>query len=195
MSKKVIFTISLLLSSLFLLPGLQAQDPFLGEIKIHAGDVVPRGWLPCDGRELPIASYRALFSIIGATYGGDGTTTFALPDLRGRAAMGMGQGAGLTNRRIGEKSGKEGTSLTFSNLPLLEVPAYDLNPAEKDAKHHFVHGSKSFISVGNTSTTVVPAAIQMRAVSGELNQPVDVMQPSLVVNYMIAVVGLYPSRN
>ena len=91
-------------------------EPFIGQISIYAFNFAPRGWMPCDGRLLPIAQYTALFSLIGTTYGGDGRTTFALPDLRGRIVVGAGNGPGLTPRTIGEMSGTETNTLLISNV-------------------------------------------------------------------------------
>ena len=91
--------------------------PFIGEIKMVASNFAPRGWAFCDGQLLPIAQNTALFSILGTTYGGDGRTTFALPDLRGRLAMHAGTGPGLTSRRLGAKGGVEIVTLTTNEIP------------------------------------------------------------------------------
>ena len=99
--KKKLILLSLMFS--FTVP-LLAQEPFLGEIKMFAGNFAPRGFAFCDGQLLAISSNTALFSLLGTTYGGDGRTTFALPDLRGRAPIHAGQGPGLTNRRLGSFS-------------------------------------------------------------------------------------------
>ncbi|MEN9798594.1 MAG: hypothetical protein RL653_2290, partial [Pseudomonadota bacterium] len=93
------------------------MDPFLGEIKLFAGNFAPTGWAFCHGQLLPIAQNSALFSLLGTTYGGNGQTTFALPDLRGRIPVGFGQGPGLTNRNLGDMSGVESVTLQVSNLP------------------------------------------------------------------------------
>lgn len=92
-------------------------EPFLGEIMLFAGDFAPRGWALCDGRTLAINQNTALFSLLGTTYGGNGQTTFALPDLRGRYPMSAGEGPGLTSRVIGEMSGTEQTSILLSQMP------------------------------------------------------------------------------
>lgn len=86
---------------------VKAQDSFLGEVKIFAGNFAPRDWAPCDGRLIPISQNAALFSLLGTTYGGDGRTTFALPDLRGRVPIGQGRGEGLTPHTIGQRGGTE----------------------------------------------------------------------------------------
>ncbi len=87
------------------------MEPFLGEILMFAGNFAPRGWAFCDGQILPISQNQALFSLLGTTYGGDGRTTFALPELRGRVAMHPGTGPGLSSRQLGEKSGVESVTL------------------------------------------------------------------------------------
>ena len=93
------------------------SDPFIAEIIMFGGNFAPRGWAFCDGQLLSISSNSALFSILGTTYGGDGRTTFGLPDLRGRVAMHPGSGPGLTQRRLGEKSGMETVTLTTNQIP------------------------------------------------------------------------------
>jgi len=92
-------------------------EPFLGEITLFAGDFAPRGWAFCDGQLLPIDQYQPLYALLGTTYGGDGRTTFALPDLRGRTPIHPGSGPGLTNRRLGERLGLEDYALTVGQLP------------------------------------------------------------------------------
>ena len=93
------------------------SEPFIAEIRIFAGNFAPRGWAFCDGQLLPISQNTALFSLIGTTYGGDGRTTFALPDLRGRAPIHAGNGPGLTNRQLGSKAGVETVALSESQMP------------------------------------------------------------------------------
>ncbi len=92
-------------------------DPFIGQINLFAGNFAPRGWAFCDGQLLPINQNEALFSLLGTMYGGDGRTTFALPDLRGRTPVHPGSGPGLTNRRLGERLGLEDYALTVGQLP------------------------------------------------------------------------------
>jgi microcystin-dependent protein len=98
------------------------SEPFIGEIKMFAGNFAPRGYALCDGQLLSINQYQALFSILGTTYGGDGRTTFALPDLRGRLPIHPGTGPGLSNRRLGEKGGHEAFKLASNTLPGSKKP-------------------------------------------------------------------------
>ena len=93
------------------------MEPFIGQLMLFGGNFAPRGWAMCDGQLLPIAQYSALFSILGTTYGGDGRTTFALPDLRGRVPMGFGHGPGLSAHGLGSKGGEENVTLTTSQIP------------------------------------------------------------------------------
>ncbi len=93
------------------------SDPFIGQIQTFGFNFAPRGWARCDGQLLPISSNSALFSLLGTTYGGDGRTTFGLPDLRGRAALHQGQGPGLSNRNLGQRAGAENTTLTVNQMP------------------------------------------------------------------------------
>jgi microcystin-dependent protein len=169
------------------------MDPFLGQIIMFAGNFAPRGWALCDGQLLPIAANQALFSILGTTYGGDGKTTFALPDLRGRVAIHPGQGPGLTPRRLGEKAGTETVSMTVNNLPP-HNPA--MNVVNGDAKAATPAGNLP----GNAQTQLYSSgqpSAQMNAQAigntGE-GQPVPVVQPFECVNYIIALQGIFPSR-
>ncbi|MCA9247337.1 MAG: tail fiber protein [Planctomycetales bacterium] len=140
---------------------LVASEPFLGEVRMFAGNFAPRGWAFADGQLLSIASNSALFSILGTTYGGDGEQNFALPDLRGRAAVGEGAGPGLTDRRLGARFGSESVSLTSPQLPMHD---HDLP----------------------TDGTTAPTGS---------NQAHENMQPSSVLNYIVALQGLFPSRS
>ena len=173
------------------------MEPFLGQITIFAGTFAPRGWALCDGQILPIASYTALFSLLGTTYGGDGRTTFALPDLRGRAPIHAGSGPGLSNRRLGEKSGAETNVLAVSNLPAhnhgFAIPA--------KAEGNTDDPSGNFIAGDGTNAFATPAAsgdVTMGAgTTGNTGSstPVNNMQPFLTVNYIIALTGIFPSRS
>jgi len=175
------------------------MDPYVGEIRLFAGDFAPRGWLTCDGSVLPVLQYQLLFSIIGNTYGGDGQSSFALPDFSGKAVMGAGQGPGLSNRALGNIVGTETTTLLLNQMP---------------AHSHNVSGST--VSAGNTSTAD-PTNATWGAESGLLgkkpynstpntamnplavgfsggSQPHNNMQPYLSLTYIICYEGIYPQR-
>lgn len=169
------------------------MEPFLGEIRIFGGNFAPHGWALCQGQVLPIAQNTALFSILGTTYGGNGTTTFALPDLRGRAAMGMGQGPGLSDRTLGETGGTESVTLINSQLPAHNhshaVPA--TNEAATSSRPV---GKVPAAGGAYADTSDGTMAADTTGISGG-NQPHNNMQPFITMNYIIALQGIYPSRN
>lgn len=170
------------------------MDPFIGQIIMFGGNFAPRGWAVCDGQLLSIGQHNALFSVIGTTYGGDGHTTFQLPDLRGRVAVHPGHGPGLTPRQIGEKAGAETVSMTVNNLP------------PHNHEMHVVNGdAKSATATGNLLGNAQAQVYSSAAPSGQMNpqaigntgggQPVSVVQPFQCVNYIIALTGVFPSRD
>lgn len=167
-----------------------AAEPFIGEIMLFAGNFEPKGWAFCDGRLLPIAQHTALFSILGTTYGGDGKTTFALPDLRGRAPIGQGQGPGLSNYSLGEMGGQESVTLTAA-----QMPAH--NHAFSDAGQQ-PSGDAVRVQTGNSQTkiqqTTGSSSSGVTQNTGG-SQPHENRQPYLGVNYVIALQGIFPSRN
>ena len=168
-------------------------NPFIGEIKAFAGNFAPQNWALCNGQTLSIAQNPALFSLIGTYYGGNGTTTFALPDLRGRGVVHQG-GSGV----IGQTGGAETVTLTTANLP---------------AHNHAINATNSAGTVANPSASVAlaatpsgepiynnstssPVALAQAAVgSSGGGTPHDNRQPYLGINYIIALFGVFPSRN
>jgi microcystin-dependent protein len=180
--------IALLCAFSFSIQAADAQEQLLGEVKMFAGDFAPKGWAFCHGQLLPIAQNTALFSLLGTIYGGDGRTTFALPDLRGRVAIAPGAGPGLSTYRQGQKGGLENTTLTQTNLPAHNhtVPSLAVDPASNAST--LSKGNTSTVTVGNAPTGTVNTA---NAGGG---QSLNNMQPFLSVNYIIAIEGLFPSR-
>ena len=169
------------------------SDPYIGEIKIFAGNFAPRGWAFCNGQLLPIAQNTALFSLIGTTYGGDGRTTTALPNLQGRVPMHPGRGPGLTARRLGQRGGSETATLAESQmaghnheLPAIDNRAYQANPEGGQ----FLGAAEMYAPAGVTT----PMASQALGDTGG-SQPHNNLQSFLVMNFIIALVGLYPSRS
>lgn len=162
----------------------------IGEIRLFAGNFAPRAWAFCDGQLISIAQNTALFSILGTTYGGDGRTTFALPDLRGRAPIHAGHGPGLSDYRLGQRSGAETVTLTVNQMPSHNHPV-STSSEDADAKLP----SAGFLTNGGAyarqaTQTALPAYIGN--VGG--NQPVSVIQPVAVLNYIICMQGIFPSR-
>jgi microcystin-dependent protein len=178
------------------------SEPFLGQIKMFAGNFAPRGYAFCNGQLLAISSNDALFSLLGTIYGGDGRTTFGLPDLRGRAPIHYGQGAGLSARPIGQKAGSENVALTANQIPAHNHalkgsanPANSFLPADRVPAKANRPGDpdvEAFVPVDPTSLTPMSNA-SLQEVPG-LGQPHDNVQPFQAINFIIALVGYYPSR-
>lgn len=171
------------------------SEPFIGEIKIFAGNFAPRGWAFCQGQIVAISKNTALFSLLGTTYGGDGQTTFALPDLRGRAPMHYGQGPGLSNRSLGEVTGAESVTLLAA-----QIPAHGHQPQASTAAVSAAYGPGSapgtstttnFYGAGTPQVAIAPQAVD--AAGG--GQPHDNMAPYLAMSFIIALEGIFPSRN
>ncbi len=175
---------------------------FIGQIIMFGGNFAPRNWAFCDGQLLQISSNTALFSILGTTYGGDGRVTFALPDLRGRAPIGEGQGPGLTSRGLGQPGGSETNTLSILNLPAhnhaasgtIQLGTASNQPA---GTNHFlpVTTGSNFFSDTQGNGSLNSASVSITTGNNGNNQPVNNMQPYGVVNYVICLVGLFPSRN
>ena len=158
----------------------------------------PRGWANCDGQLLAISQNDALFSLLGTIYGGDGRTTFALPDLRGRMMIHMGQGPGLSDRRIGSKGGNINTTLTAANLPghshPLNLPVSSAAPNSTDAnKGYLTNQGDDTYATAATANANYGAAFNTGSTGNSTG--INNMQPFTVINICIAMVGIYPSRN
>lgn len=166
------------------------SEPFLAEIRIVGFNFAPRGWAFCDGQILPINQNQSLYSLLGTTYGGDGRTSFALPDLRGRSPMHVGDG-----HREGQKSGEETHTLSGA-----EMPQHDhiMQATAIDADQPFPGGALFAKSLGtlysDSASTPVNLANETIANAGG-GQAHDNMMPYLAVNFCIALQGLFPSRN
>lgn len=172
-----------------------SAEPFIGEVRMFAGNFAPRSWAFCDGQLLSIAQNSALFSILGTTYGGDGVSTFGLPDLRGRVPVHPGTGPGLSSRYLGRTGGQERVALSQSQMPAhthqarasSETP--DTNspegavPATK-VRTNLYSGDSADINMGATAVSNTGGS-----------QAHENMPPFLGINYIICLQGLYPPRN
>jgi len=169
------------------------SDPFLGEIKMFGGNFTPLGYAFCQGQLLPISSYDALFALIGTTYGGDGQTTFALPDLRGRVPVHQGQGPGLGNYTIGQMAGTETVQLLTGQLPAhTHSAAANSNPGTSaDPTGSYWAASADLRPYSDQA----PNGTMQNSGSAGSSQPHDNMPPFLTINFIIALEGLFPSRN
>lgn len=171
------------------------MEPFVGQIQIFGFNFAPRGWAHCNGQLLAVSEYDALFSLLGTFYGGDGRTTFALPDFRGRAPLHFGTGPGLTNRRIGERAGAETTTIGINNVPAHGHPLLAKEEGNSDDPTGNVIAGDGTNAFG---TTTAGDDIIMRDPSTGITgggQAIYNLQPYLVVNYCIALTGIYPSRS
>jgi microcystin-dependent protein len=169
------------------------SEPFIGEIRMFGGNFAPRGWAFCNGQLLSISQNTALFSLLGTTYGGNGETTFALPDLRGRFPMHFGAGPNLSNRPLGQKSGAEKVKLIAAEMP---------------AHTHALRGSAAASNTGSPAGAV-PASGGAYNTAWDKTTVLDAegvgsaggggahgnMPPFTVVNFIIALEGIFPSRN
>lgn len=169
------------------------SSPYIGEIRMFAGTFAPVDWALCDGSLLSIAENDALFALIGTTYGGDGISTFALPDLRGRSPLHQGQGPGLSYRVLGETMGQEQVTLQPNQMP---QHSHTLQGTSKPARS----GQSAADAMVATTTTpvygagdpVTPMAPTALAVTG-LTQAHENMPPFLALNFIISLYGIFPS--
>ena len=174
------------------------SEPFIAEIKIFAGNFAPRGWSFCDGQILSIAQNTSLFSLIGTIYGGDGRTTTALPNMQGRVPMHPGNGPGLTSRRLGERSGVITVTLTeaqmasHSHSQQARSDSADINAPASNRSLARANGGAAYQQ--NTTANLVslaPQAVTNTGANGAHNN----VQPAHALSFIIALSGLYPSRN
>jgi len=179
------------------------MEGYLAEVRMFAGNFAPRGWFFCQGQLLSIAQWTALFALLGTTYGGNGQTTFGLPDFRGRVATGTGTGPGLPSIDLGEMAGTPTTTLIITNLPMhnhtitgnITPQAASDGTLVNDALGK-VLGPGTFYAAAQDPVNMAPisSAGLVVGITGS-NQPVNIMQPYLGMNYVICAEGIFPSRN
>lgn len=210
------------------------MDPFIGEIRMFAGNFAPRGWAFCNGQILPITNYQTLFAVIGTTYGGNGSSNFALPNLQSRVPVGTGTGAGLSNIALGAVAGTENVSLTtaqlpvhaptatFTGTPVNAAVSVDVATSTTGAMVPPAQGATTFLSattakagpanvvfnglftstapdatkanLGGAHASVTPAGTVTVAPVGS-GVPVGIRNPYLGMNFIIALEGIFPTRN
>jgi len=173
------------------------MEPFLGQIMSFAGNFAPVYWMQCTGQLMSISQNTALFSLLGTQFGGNGQTTFALPDLRGRRIIGQGQGPGLQMYDIGEASGTETKTLLTSNLPphnhIISLQCDVENSGETNPQNNYLGTSGESIYSAGASSRMATLPLACSITGG--SQPFNILTPYLALTQCIAVEGIYPSRN
>lgn len=194
MKKKLLY--AFLVLTLFTSVKSYSQEAFIGEVKLFAGNFAPRGWAFCDGQLIAISQNTALFSILGTTYGGDGRTTFALPDLRGRVAVGPRNGSGLNDYRLGQKFGAETTVLNTNQLPMHSHTVNAVSALGTSNEPNGKYLAQTGLFDNEYSSAAADAQLNSNVIGNTgSSTPVDIRQPSLSINYIICLVGIFPSRN
>jgi microcystin-dependent protein len=186
---------------------MQLGTECISEIAMFAGNFAPRGWMFCQGQLMDISQNTALFSLVGTTYGGDGQTTFGLPDLRGRVSIHTGQGPGLSSYVLGQMAGTESVTLLANNVGghshgvtgnagIVSASGDGQTPV---AVNDFPAGNGEMIySTTTDNSAMAPASLAGVTVAPQTpngNQPIDNLQPYICINFCICIEGIYPSRN
>lgn len=184
-----------------------STEPFIGEIKIFGFNFAPRGYMTCQGQILSIAQNTALFSLLGTTYGGNGQTTFGLPDLQGRMPIGQGQGPGLPSYTMGQEAGLNTVTILTSNMPahIHTLSTVKANIAVNTTVADSNTPESAYLAANNTTALysegpqagkfLAPASISGNTDITGSGLPIDITNPYLTINYSIAIEGIFPSRN
>jgi microcystin-dependent protein len=195
--QRIMLFLSVLAAWLIFSPSASAQvggGPFVGEILVVPYNFAPQGWAFCDGSILAISQNEALFNLIGTTYGGDGVSTFALPDLRGRTAVHMGQGPGLSPYIIGQSGGEESVSLNINQMPGHSHAALGTsNLGSSPSPSGNVWAAQSRLDIYSSAGPFVQMAGGALSSAGS-GLPHDNQSPYLVLNYIISLFGIFPSQ-
>jgi microcystin-dependent protein len=180
------------------------MEGVMAVVTMVAYDFAPKNWAYCNGQLLPIAQNQALFSLLGTTYGGNGIQTFALPDLRGRTSVGVGQGPGLSNYTLGEVTGTESGTMTINNMPphvhngTINVTPKGGNSADdSNAIANWPGQVANGYAPTPTAATFMqgPNVISTTIGAAGGNQPFSLLSPYLTLNFVICMYGIFPSRN
>jgi microcystin-dependent protein len=175
------------------------SDPFVGEIKMFGGNFPPSGWALCQGQLLPISENETLFQLIGTTYGGDGQSTFALPDLASRVAVHQGQGPGITQSYVlGQKAGVESVTLSTQQIPIHTHAAVTTTTGQVSAAPGNILADAQTTQTGPRIYSTQASDVNMNAATIAISggsQPHDNFQPTLAINFIISLFGIFPSQN
>lgn len=191
--KKYISILILILCSNF---KLYSQEQYLGEIRMFAGNFPPKGWAFCNGQILPINQNQALFSLLGTTYGGNGHTNFALPDFRGKVPVHFGQGPGLSDYSLGQTGGSETATISISQMPAHthQVTAVTAEGNQNSPAGNLPANTKNLDKEYSTSTADTTMNAAMIGYTGG-GQAFSIKAPTNTVTFIIALTGIFPSRN
>lgn len=179
-------------------------DPYIGQIMMVGFNYAPQGWALCNGQLIPISNNQALYSLLGTNYGGDGRTTFALPDLQGRVPMHQGNGPGLTNRSVGQRAGEENVTLNVTQIPVhnhngsLQFRASSQNADESSPADHYnavETGGRNPLNGYRSDFDTEMGSTPFSTDNAGDSQPHSNMPPFLVTNFVIALQGIFPVRN
>lgn len=179
------------------------MEGYIAQIKLFAANFAPRNWAYCQGQIISISQNTALFSLLGTTYGGNGQTTFALPNFAGRVAVGTGQGPGLPNYVLGQMSGSEYTTLSVGNLPAhthtttttTKVMGSSVGGGDEIAGNSWAAGANAFSNQKGGTMNAGAVNVNLNVATAGANYPIANAQPSLGLNYIICMYGIYPSRS
>ncbi|MBB4838560.1 microcystin-dependent protein [Sphingomonas kyeonggiensis] len=170
-------------------------QPYVGELRIFAGNFAPAGWMFCEGQLLPISENETLFNLIGTTYGGDGQSTFALPDLRGRLAIHQGTGSSGTSYLLAETGGAEEVTLSINQIPAHSHPMLGAsgNGTQANPKNNVLASSTLVKLYSGEAADTAMSASSITSIGS--SQPHTNFQPYLCLNYIISLFGIFPSQN
>lgn len=175
------------------------MEGYIAEIRMFGGNFAPRAWAFCHGQLLSIDQYSALYALVGTIYGGDGVSTFGLPDLRSRVSAGTGQGAGLPNMDLGEMAGTESVTILSTQLPAHShtvVANNNTTGMASTAVNGYLNASTASGESVVASGINLGAILQANTISASgSNQPMSIIQPYTGMNYIICLEGIFPSRN
>lgn len=173
-------------------------NPYVGEIRMFGGNFAPSGWMFCSGQLLPISENETLFQLIGTTYGGDGQSTFALPDLQGRVPLHMGQGPGLQNYQLAETGGVESVTLTANQLPAHPHPVRTAATGQTVSPAGAILADATSVQAGvrTYNAAVTPLAPMHPGSVGPAggSQPHENLQPTVAISFIISLFGIFPSQ-
>lgn len=179
------------------------MEGYIAQIKLFAANFAPRNWAYCQGQVISISQNTALFSLLGTTYGGNGQTTFQLPNFAGRVAVGAGQGQGLPMYQLGEMSGSENTTLNVSHLPAhthtitttTKVMGSSVGGGDEIAGSSWAAGANAFSNQKGGTMNAGAVNVNLNVAAAGASYPIGNAQPSLGMNYIICMYGIFPSRN